>query len=237
MNPNTFKNRDVRLAALLAVYAFFEEMTAELGPRACKPGCAACCGRSVQLTQLEGILLIDGLVAAGRGDVVRAAAGSSPERSRPRVTTNQLAAMCLAHQEPPVEDAHCDDGPCALLADGLCLAYEQRPLACRTMASSETCRPGGGAVADPWLVTLSTMLFQVVEHLAVGGGFGLLADVMAAADGGDPMALLPCRSLPGLPAPPQHAERLGEVVRGLMTRTVQGRPLGLWLQDWAEEAA
>lgn len=71
---------------------------------ACRPGCAGCC-RHISLFPVEAVALA---VALGRLPVEQAATiraragGASP------------------------------DGPCPLLANGLCLLYEARPIICRT---------------------------------------------------------------------------------------------------------
>ena len=196
-------------------------------PLACAPGCAVCCTDRVALTTLEGRLLAQGLARAGRSDL----AAGVPGGWRPACTFNALARMCLAGQEPPAEAPAGPPGACPLLAGGLCLAYAERPLACRAMASHHTCLPGGAALQDPWWITLDAAFFQIVEHLDLGGGFGGLGQVLGALAGRGEGGLLVCEALPGLPAPPEHQERLNRLLPGLFSRPVRGRPLGLWMNE------
>ena len=64
--------------------------------------------------------------------------------------------------------------------------------------------------------------------------YGSLAAVLAE----DKAALLPCRPLPGLLAPPEHQERLQQTLGlfHLFARKVDGQPLGQWM-DRIRQAA
>jgi hypothetical protein len=218
-------------AVLAALWAAFDELAQGLGS-ACAPGCPACCSDRVQATGLEAKVLAVHLRAQGRDDLLRAlsrpAAGPA---ARPAATMNALARLCLAGQEPPAEPFPAVvPGVCPLLSDGLCQAYAVRPLACRVMLSRRPCPPGGWAEQDPWWVSLGAAFFQLVEQAGAGGPFGLLGEVLYALDSPGQAGLLVCENLPGIPAPPEHQARLGEVLRQVFARPCQGRPLGWWLQ-------
>ena len=225
------------LLMLQELYRAYGELAAERRGLACVPGCFACCSDRVQLITLEGAFLLEGLERAGRRDLlprVLAAAGSRPA---PAATMNRLAELVQRGQEPPPEPGpEAGQGACPLLEDGLCAVYEYRPLACRTMASLRRCRAGGEALEDPWWLTLNTAFFQLVEQAAAGGGFGWLPDVLARLAGESGGELLPCRNLCGLPAPPEHQQRLQHTLERMFARPLEGRPLGRWLQDLRDGA-
>ncbi|ADK85106.1 protein of unknown function UPF0153 [Desulfarculus baarsii DSM 2075] len=200
---------------------------------ACRAGCGACCTDRVALGWAEARVLRDGLRAMGRHDLIEAIVERQPPpQARPRATTNQVAALCLAGQEPPDDPAPAEPaGRCPLLGpDERCLAYVQRPLACRIMASRRRCRAGGEAVLGDWLITLGLCLSQLAEQCSAGEPYGLLSDVLARQTGQTGRPLLCCQDLPGLPAPPEHLERLERVVGALMARPcLNGLPVGHWL--------
>lgn len=198
---------------------------------ACVPGCAACCRDRVQLTTLEARFLVDHLRQAGRDDLLERLAGvADPDGPRPAYSLNALARMCLAQAEPPAEADPPPARPCPLLAEGLCQAYEARPLACRAMASRQACAPEGQADQDPWWVTLDTVFYQLVEQADARGGFGYLGPVLARVLAGRSVDLVVCENLPGLPVPPQHQARLQAVLGPLFARPLAGQPLGMRLQ-------
>ncbi len=184
------------------------------------------------MTTLEARYLARGLLEQGMEQQLRALAASPVgEAQRPRATFNQQAELCLQGREPPPEREYASAGPCPLLDEqGRCRVYAHRPLACRCMVSLQTCLPGGQASQPALWITLDTALFQLVEHLDQGGGFGLMAQTLAAVSGaGGSQGLLACRPLPGLPAPPEHAAELARFWNRLLARPLAGRPLGHWL--------
>jgi Fe-S-cluster containining protein len=227
--------QDKALAVLQALYDAYEALS-QTRQTACAAGCAACCSDRVHLTSLEGVLLLRALKEAGRDDLIALAAGApAPAGIRPLSTFNALARLCMAQEEPPRRTPlEQPAGVCPLLENGLCAVYEARPMACRTMASLERCQPGGQAVEEPFWVSLNAVFFQLAEQCSLGvGGFGLLPQVMAALQG-DVEAregLLACEPLPGLVVPPEDQAQVQEALRPVFNRLLQGRPLGLWLDE------
>lgn len=184
-----------------AIYQAFAEESAGVA-FVCRPGCATCCTRSVNLTTAEGGLLVDFLRQTGRSlsELPRDLAVL-----RPSLTTNGLAGSYLAGQEVEEEvESPWLFEPCFFLREGLCSIYEVRPFACRSFGSTVNCGGSGMAEAPEWLVTLAIVTNQLLENLDQGGCWGNLADILAFLDAGaDESARLAARSrlLPNLPLP------------------------------------
>lgn len=227
------------MLVLRELFAAYDELCKDR-QTACAAGCAACCSDRVLLTGLEGRLLIQALETAGKNDMATLAA-SQPvnEADRPQSTFNALARLCIAQKEPPISAPSGPTGLCTLLQDGLCAVYEVRPLACRSMASQERCEPGGQAVEEPFWVSLNAAFFQLVEQCSLAaGGFGLLPQVLAAQLGDEEAAggLLACEPLPGLLVPPEHQAGVQKALGPLFNRPLNGKPLGIWLDELRREA-
>ena len=219
---------------LRELWRAYDQLVAAGRTSACQPGCCACCSGRVLLTTLEGRLLAAHLRGAGQEALLQAAA-LAPSGPGPASGFNALARMCLAGQESaddPAADGQTDarSRTCPLLVEGLCAVYEVRPLACRCMASKERCQAGGAATQDPWWVTVDTAFLQISEQVDAGGGLGWLPRVLASLEGGETAGLLVCENLPGLPAPPQHQERLSRLLMQVFSRPLNGQPLGLWIK-------
>ncbi len=231
-HPRQTHARPSSLQMLEEIYRACQGLQARR-PLACRPGCSACCTDRLLVTTLEARYLARGLVEQGDEHLLRAAAEAPlGEGARPVCTFNQQAALCLQGREPPPEREPGPAAPCPLLnRQGHCRAYAHRPLACRTMGSLTTCSPGGQASQEALWLTLDTALFQLVEHLDQGGGFGPLPLALAAVGGpGRASHLLPCQPLPGLSAPPEHTAELRRFWSALLARPLAGRTLGQWLQ-------
>lgn len=118
------------LLALMKVLVFgradalVEEVQDGDAPIACGPGCTACCYQTVQATIPEAILIALRLADPAdprRGQVLDAAASFQGMSPGARKRTGK---------------------PCPLLVEGRCSIYDDRPLACRSVLSSnaEGCR-------------------------------------------------------------------------------------------------
>ena len=94
-----------KLVILERIYAVYGEFL-DGRDLACKRGCAHCCTRNVTLTTLEGYHIAATLAATGRMNLVRRLeAGADKNRFRPRVTTNEIAEICLRGENPPEEES------------------------------------------------------------------------------------------------------------------------------------
>lgn len=222
-----------RRAKALMVLARWLEIYDEVAARrqtACAPGCAACCTDLVSLTTLEGEMLAQALESPGQEALLQRAL-AAPAGPAPASTFNALARLCILGQEPPPEPQRRPGGPCPLLVEGRCAAYGARPLACRVMASRRACQPGGAAEQDPFWVSVDTVFLQVAEQLDAGGGYGPLVTVLQAVRGPGGPGLLMCENLRGLPTLPEHQAQISAMAADVFSRPLQGRPLGLWVDE------
>jgi hypothetical protein len=226
-------NNHPRLRLLQALYRIHEQTVADLNP-ACRKGCSICCTRNVTMTGLEGRLMMGDLDQTGPEasyfSAMRAAAGQTVYR--PRITINQLAALCAAGQEIPEEDVHCASGSCPLLTDGLCSVYSVRPFGCRAMLSRVVCTAGGEADMPDFVLSVNTVFQQFIEALNAGGCSGNMLDVLidlqershqnqhksCCEPVSDPPAgrmLLTNRPIPVLMVPPEHRNRMAPVIAAI----------------------
>ena len=221
---------ELAFLVLEGLYEAYENLVRFRTGLACTTGCAACCTDRVRLTTLEARYLARGLVEALEDELAESASQREmTDDARPRTTFNALARMCINQEEPPADHEHPENpGVCPLLRGHMCVAYEHRPLACRTIASQKRCVPGGEAVDEPWWVTLNAAFFQIMEQADYGGGFGVLPEVMAKVLGREVDNLLTCEAMPGLPAPEEHQRQLSQAVERLFGTPYKGKPFGMW---------
>ena len=205
---------DLRLKALDALYGVHGSLLEDL-KGACRPGCSACCTVNLTATALEVRYLLDRVGAP--------APRPTGPYYRPAYTANEAAEACLSGAELPEDPGEHSPEPCPLLGpDGLCTVYEARPFACRAMHSSRRCAQGGAADMDPYLLTVSLVFYQLIEHLDEGEPYGSLWDVLDRLSGRPVRGLLESRALPGLPVPPEHRGRLTALLRRLGSIEVDG---------------
>jgi Fe-S-cluster containining protein len=207
-----------RRMALRHLYAVHDRFADTLRT-ACGKHCAACCTPNVTATTLEAFFLAEAMADSSRPDLMdRARAGRKSPRRPPKVTTNRMAEICLAGDDPPEEEpADPAGGACALLTDAACPVYEARPFACRCMVSARRCAEGGAADMAELTVTVNTVFLQTLEHIDADGYSGNLVDLldfMAAPENrrryregrlsAPPAGLIPNRPAPALMIPPEH---------------------------------
>ena len=167
-----------RLNLLQSVWLLYERWTAAYD-WACRRGCAWCCTCNVTLTTLEAFWIFNRLPSPQLSRLTaKLRHGKTPQRFRPRLTTNGLAELCAAGGEPPADAEAITISPCPLLEDDLCPIYPYRPFACRCLNSTRDCGASGQAAMDPFLVTLNHVTQQIIEDIDHGGCFGNLADVL-----------------------------------------------------------
>jgi Fe-S-cluster containining protein len=217
-----------KLALLDQIDGLYDAYAATLD-LACHKGCDSCCTRNVTLTTLEAYRLLARL-SPERCDplLARVAAHAARNRFRPAVTTNQLADLCLAGEDPPEEDVDPGWGPCPLLTASVCPVYPLRPFGCRSFTSGRNCAQSGCAEVTPLTVTVNTVFLQAIEHLdqaGCSGNFSDLLQVLAPAGarqdyrngslGCRANGLIPNRPAKILMVPPAHRTQAGPWVAQL----------------------
>lgn len=159
-----------KIELLEALYAFLEEEAQAFG-FVCQPGCHWCCTTHLWTTSLEAQYLQEVLRPENQRRFLALKA-----YPRPGTTPNTLALYLMQGREPPPDQ----EGPvetCPLLSrEDRCLFYARRPLVCRVMYSRRPCSPTQEAEVPPEFLGLSSLLFQLVEELDVGGVYGHLVD-------------------------------------------------------------
>lgn len=169
---------------LESLYQIYADWVAGL-PFVCRQGCAACCTQSVTMTSGEGAVMVAFLEKIGQRTAAEAAlAGvhlpAVSAAGRPAMTTNQFAASCLAREELPwAEPAAWNFAPCIFLAHDSCSIYPARPFGCRSFGSFVPCEQAGTAELPGMLLTVNTVMLQVIEHLYSNGGWwGNMNDIL-----------------------------------------------------------
>ncbi len=196
-------------------------------PFACAKRCADCCTCNVTATGLEVAYIQDRLGDGRLLDIrARLARSGQTRRYRPSATTNGFALACMEGRDADEEDNDPSWGTCPLLEDGICTIYPVRPLGCRVMMSTTSCRQTGQADMPFLALTITTIFMQFVEHLDAGGIYGSFLDLMEYAGKND----LSCNSLPEngnlagttrnlkipvLMIPPEHVEKTQKLVQSL----------------------
>jgi Fe-S-cluster containining protein len=164
---------------LRSLYDAYESWTGQYS-FACRPGCASCCTQSVTITTLEGEEIIRFLRRRQLVDEFLPLLKARSTTRRPRQTTNQFAAQCLAEREDPEENTPAwDFTPCLFLKDNRCVIYPVRPFGCRSFSSLRLCSIAGCAEAAPILITMNTVVQQIIEHAcSEGGWWGNMIDIL-----------------------------------------------------------
>ncbi|MBU0483961.1 MAG: hypothetical protein KKB30_05550 [Proteobacteria bacterium] len=216
---------------LREIYRVYDDWGAGLD-FVCARGCSTCCTRSVTMTTLEGELIDDFLRTAGHD-----LAGILPSQCHPSpsCTINQFAHCCLRGQEPPSEkDDFRSFEPCVFLAERSCTIYPVRPFGCRSFGSTIRCDEHNSAEAEPWFITLNSVVLQFIEHLDRGRHWGNMLEVLrliSCENSQNPDRpeidqvrdrLLLARSIPGFLVPPEEAEKIEGFVGRLNELQING---------------
>jgi hypothetical protein len=219
-----------KLAALKEVYNVFSRITAGQDV-ACTAKCSQCCTADVTLTTLEAYQLFKNMERPGTNALQRRLkAAGDPDRFRPLVTTNQLADICAAGGDPPMEERAREATRCPLLAEDLCTLYDMRPFHCRCMVSRKACEETGSAEMDAYTLALNTVFLQVIEHLDRPGCTGNLLDLLPLVQS-EPFReayengrcdcskndLIANQPLKVLMLPPEYKDRLAPVISSLQS--------------------
>jgi Fe-S-cluster containining protein len=144
----------------------------------CDKGCAACCSVNVKITSIEGEMIYDFLQESGREEWFATVLKQPSQSEKLHLTTNGFAASCLAGEAAEVDTPGL--GHCPFLVDECCSIYEVRPFSCRCFVSTIGCGDQSTAEVPAIVLTASTVMMQLLEHVAQGEYWGNLQDVLVA---------------------------------------------------------
>jgi Fe-S-cluster containining protein len=222
-------NMSQRLALLKTIYDIHHRYVPASPWGACRAGCATCCTCHVTATTLEGFMVVRHLVTSGRGDVLDRYIKTAPKaRFRPKITLNQMVAMCAQAEALPDEIRDPCAGGCQFRENDLCAIYPVRPFGCRAMVSTVDCGDSGEAQMPSFLLSVNNVIMQYLEAVDRPGGTGNLIDVLTylavdvhceAYEQGHGVAtygkLLVNRSFPVLMVPPEHRQSISPLIQSL----------------------
>jgi Fe-S-cluster containining protein len=208
---------------------------------ACHQGCVACCTQSVTMTTLEGERIIEYLRENGQLDGLGPLLAAGRPTRRPVQTTNQFAADCLAQEEPLPEEGEWDFTPCIFLERKLCTIYPVRPFGCRSFSSTVDCDAHGCAEVAPVVITVNTVVLQIIEHLNSWGGFwGNMMDILSYLLAGKERALeahlLPAQPNPGFLIPQEEMQEVAAFFARINGPNMQGENLAGVLRESVRSA-
>ncbi len=223
----------LKLDRLDQIYALFETF-AQKQDLACKRQCATCCTCNMTLTTLEGFKIISDLDASQKATLIQQLQKAvGQKRYQPKISTNQMAQICMDGGDIPDEVLDPAWGDCPLLVDRECPIYTLRPFGCRSMMSRHNCSQSGIADMDEFTLTVADLFNQFIEHLDAGGLNGNLIDVLLFLDNSENLQTyqegLPDLAAPGLirnhpipilMIPPEHRLRIRPLLEPL-TRIFQ----------------
>jgi Fe-S-cluster containining protein len=217
-----------KLLILDRIYKVYDEILSR-ARLACRKHCSVCCTVNVALTSLEGARMIDYLNETGKSHLLdRLAVVSGRRRFVPRVTINELAALCIRGEEIPEEEIDPGWGVCPFLTNDECPVYPVRPFGCRGMVSEVRCRQGGSARVDPFILTVNDVFMQYIENVDAEGGTGNLTDMLQFLSSGERWkrglkkdrlvntGLISNRPIPALMIPPEYREKLLPIQKAIV---------------------
>jgi len=215
-----------QLAVLDQLYKIYNQYIDTLDI-ACKKFCADCCTCNVTMTTLEAYKIISALDLDSRQTMLeKLNQQMEKQRFTPKITTNQLADICLSDDDPPEEVIDPSWGPCPLLTDNACPVYDLRPFGCRCMVSKQRCADIGTAEIDEFTITVNHVFLQYIEHIDQNGFSGNISDVLShtifneSADTGSQImirqtTLIKNSPLSALLIPPEHREKIEPILVAL----------------------
>jgi len=215
-----------KLAVLDQLYKIYDQFIDTLDI-VCEKFCANCCTCNVTMTTLEAYKIISALDLDSRKSMLdKLNQQMKKQRFIPKITTNQLADICLSGNDPPEEAIDPSWGPCPLLDDNSCPVYDLRPFGCRCMVSKQRCADTGVAEIDEFTITVNHVFLQYIEHIDQNGFSGNLSDVLAqmlfneSADFGTEIklsqtTLIKNTPLSALLIPPEHRKKIEPIMTAL----------------------
>jgi len=194
----------------------------------CEAGCSTCCTRHVTMTSLEGEYIHNSIQDKEKREWFYEVLQSIDFTTLPGPTTNEFAAGCLKGEEvqPPLR-FHLES--CPFLVKQNCTIYEARPLNCRCFVSLEKCGPNHPAVVPDFVLTASTAVLQIVEHLDQKNQWGNMLDILRIQSVNFPdkkqiqHRIRECKPLPGFLIPPEDFDQVQPLLESIFSAQVNGK--------------
>ncbi len=161
-------------------------------PLKCSRGCADCCSVNVKVTATEGELIYDFILANGREQWFAGVLAMPVDNEKIHLTTNGFAKACIDGNDDIPQEIK-GRGQCPFLVDKTCAIYEVRPFSCRCFGSTVNCTSGGSAEIPALVLSASTVMMQLLEHVGQREYWGNLRDVLIGLS--DLPAYRPVRTL------------------------------------------
>jgi Fe-S-cluster containining protein len=216
---------------LAAIYSFHEDLLSSW-PVVCAKGCSSCCTQSVTMTALEGRYILRYLQETSNQAVLEKLAPKTVlPTSLHQQTTNQFAGACLEGRQTPMAAGGWNLTPCPFLEGNACAMYPARPFGCRALASLASCQQKGIAEVPELLLTINTMLLQLIEHLDQGGAWGNMLQLLLFFTRNNPGNKMPAGILiskpcPGFLVPPEEQGEIELLLEDLFSIQVGKSSLG-----------
>ncbi len=217
MKYNNNLSKTTKLDILYLLYNFFNEFVKDF-ENVCHPGCSTCCTVDIVCTTLEVSFLLKKYQISK--DIFPTI------YYRPSISINESAKLYINAKTPKPETSQRALTPCPLLTeDGLCSVYEYRPFACRAMMSRTICKQGKEADIHPFLIYVSLVFMQIIEHLDKDGYTANLWDILK----NDNKYFVKNTQFPGILVPFEYRARIKSMIRRILNLELDGNKLSYYL--------
>ena len=215
---------------LTQIYSAFDDWLSQWN-FVCKEGCSNCCTQNVTMIGLEGKRIQNFIEKSPQKEWFIEVLDNVSTVALPGSTTNEFAADCLKGEEGGEEELPAPNQlePCPFLREQRCAVYPVRPFNCRCFVSQEKCGLNHPAVVQPFVLSASTALLQLIEHLDQGGQWGNMLDILRLRlEGGiDNQNILPriqkCKPLPGFLIPPEDFDLVQPLIQAIFSSQVNDK--------------
>lgn len=227
---------DLKIKLLCTIFDVYEEWASKM-EYACKKGCASCCTQSVTMSSLEGEQIIEFLQKNALVSKFNQLKSLNKEEQNPLCTTNRFARYCLEQKEPKAdEQSSWNFKPCVFLEENLCTIYSVRPFGCRSFASTTPCSATGAAELPPLVITVNTVMMQIIEHIDQGEYWGNMLDILIIMvkreenmQNTHKSSTSFSETLPGFLIPPDEEEQVKQLLSKLYKQTIENKPFSFWI--------
>ena len=226
---SSLKNR-----ILASIYSEFDQWLSQVNV-VCAKGCSSCCTRNVTMTSLEGEYMLSSIRDGNKEKWLSRALAGVNFVSQPGLTTNEFVVGCLEDNDSESAQAAHSSEACPFLVDQGCPIYEARPLSCRCFVSQKKCGLNQAAVVPDYILTGSTTVMQIIEHLDQKGQWGNMLDILRlhSANPKDNSEirerLRNCKPSPGFLIPPEDLEQVQPLLESIFSVKIDGKRVETFL--------